>query len=61
MLPVVVRYEEFPYAVALGVEDPARLRYVFDDRYFMASTESNLLTTLLLADEECADSHASVV
>mgnify|MGYP001171440091 CR=1 FL=1 len=52
---VVPRYEEFPYAVALGVEDPARLRYVFDDRYFMASTELNLLNTLLLADEERAN------
>lgn len=55
VLPVVPRYEEFPYAVALGVEDPARLRYVFDDRYFMASTELNLLNTLLLADEERAN------
>lgn len=31
---------------------PMRLYAVFDDRYFMASTEPNVLNMLLLADRE---------
>lgn len=52
VLPVIPRYEDFPYAASVGTVDPARLEQVFDDRYFMASTELNLLNTLLLADIE---------
>lgn len=52
ILPVIPRYEDFPYAVSVGTVDPARLEQVFDDRYFMASTELNLLNTLLLAEAQ---------
>jgi hypothetical protein len=47
-LPVIPRYEDYPYAACVGNPDPARLAMVFDDRYFMASNELNLLNTLLL-------------
>ncbi|MCA1601970.1 MAG: helicase [Acidobacteria bacterium] len=52
ILPVIPRYEDYPYAASVGMPDPARLEQVFDDRYFMASTELNLLNTLLLAQPE---------
>ena len=52
ILPVIPRYEDYPYAASVGRPDPARLEQVFDDRYFMASTELNLLNTLLLAQHE---------
>lgn len=54
-LPVIPRYEDFPYAACVGVPDPACLELVFDDRYFMASTELNLLNTLLLSSADEAD------
>ena len=37
---------------AIGKVDPLKLDLVFDDRYFMASNELNLLNVLLLAKEE---------
>ena len=52
ILPVIPHYADFPYAVSVGTVDPVRLEQVFDDRYFMASTELNLLNTLLLAEED---------
>ncbi|MCW5595870.1 MAG: hypothetical protein KIT42_08360 [Rhodocyclaceae bacterium] len=52
ILPVIPHYEDFPYAASVGTVDPARLEQVFDDRYFMASAELNLLNTLLLAEAE---------
>jgi len=48
VLPVIPRYEDFPYVIALGAPDPAGMDRVFDDRYFMASSELNLLNALLL-------------
>ena len=54
-LPVIPRYEDFPYAACVGVPDPAGLELVFDDRYFMASTELNLLNTLLLSSADEPD------
>jgi len=48
VLPVLPRYEDYPYAASVGVPDPARMDQVFDDRYFMVSTELNLLNALLL-------------
>ncbi|MBE0548489.1 MAG: hypothetical protein IH627_12760 [Rubrivivax sp.] len=39
-------------ATAVGEVSPLRLDLVFDDRYFMASNELNLLNTLLLAKSD---------
>lgn len=52
ILPVIPHYEDFPYAASVGTVDPVRMEQVFDDRYFMTSTELNLLNTLLLAEDE---------
>lgn len=59
VMPPIPRYAEFPWAASVGNANPLKLDTVFDDRYFMASSELNLLNTLLLADAE--DSHTSVV
>jgi hypothetical protein len=52
VLPPLPRYESFPWAAGVGQVSPLKLDLVFDDRYFMASNELNLLNTLLLANEE---------
>ncbi len=49
IVPVLPRFEDYPFAASIGTPDPVRLYQVFDDRYFMASTELNLLNALLLA------------
>ena len=51
VMPSIPRYAEFPWAASVGNANPLKLDTVFDDRYFMASNELNLLNTLLLADE----------
>jgi len=48
VIPPVAKFEAFPWAAAVGCVDPLRLEQVFDDRYFMASNELNLLNTLLM-------------
>ena len=50
-MPPLPKYESFPWAAAVGDVSPLKLDLVFDDRYFMASNEMNLLNTLLLANE----------
>ena len=54
------RYEDYPYAASVGVPDPARMDRVFDDRYFMVSTELNLLNALLLASPSAAEAGLSL-
>lgn len=49
IIPPLPRYESFPWAAAVRKVSPLKLDLVFDDRYFMASNELNLLNTLLLA------------
>jgi hypothetical protein len=49
IMPPIASYESFPWAAAVGAASPLKLDLVFDDRYFMASNELNLLNTLLLA------------
>lgn len=49
VIPPLPRYESFPWAAAVGQVSPLKMDLVFDDRYFMASNELNLLNTLLLA------------
>ncbi|GAB3758777.1 hypothetical protein GCM10028796_04960 [Ramlibacter monticola] len=50
VMPPVARYAEYPWAASVGNANPLKFETVFDDRYFMASNELNLLNTLLLAD-----------
>ncbi|MDI1258272.1 hypothetical protein [Aquabacterium sp.] len=50
VIPPLPRYDSFPWAAAVGKVSPLKLDLVFDDRYFMASNELNLLNTLLLAN-----------
>jgi hypothetical protein len=52
VMPPIPRYAEFPWAASVGNANPLQLDTVFDDRYFMASNELNLLNTLLLAQTE---------
>uniref|UniRef100_UPI00403A6CC0 hypothetical protein n=1 Tax=Variovorax sp. BK018 TaxID=3450241 RepID=UPI00403A6CC0 len=49
IIPPLPRYEAFPWAAAVGELSPLKLDLAFDDRYFMASNELNLLNTLLLS------------
>lgn len=49
-LPPIPRYQSYPWCASVGVAEPLKLALVFDDRYFMASNELNLLNTLLLSE-----------
>jgi hypothetical protein len=48
VMPPIPKYESFPWAASVGEPNPLKLHTVFDDRYFMASNELNLLNLLLL-------------
>ena len=52
VMPPIPRYAEYPWAASVGNANPLKLDTVFDDRYFMASNELNLLNTLLLSHIE---------
>lgn len=52
VMPPIPRYAEYPWAASVGNANPLKMDTVFDDRYFMASNELNLLNTLLLASDE---------
>jgi hypothetical protein len=52
VMPPIPRYAEYPWAASVGNANPLKLDTVFDDRYFMASNEMNLLNTLLLSAAE---------
>lgn len=52
VLPPLPEYEDFPWTAAVGDISPMKLDLVFDDRYFMASNELNLLNTLLLVKKQ---------
>lgn len=58
VMPPIARYQSFPWAASVGQANPIKLDQVFDDRYFMASNELNLLNTLLLARANSADDEA---
>ena len=49
-MPAIPRYEGMPWVAGVGQVNPLKFDAVFDDRYFMASNELNLLNTLLLSD-----------
>lgn len=48
--PVIPRYRENPFLTFQTVGDPTGLDRAFDGRYFMASTELNLLNTILFVE-----------
>lgn len=48
-MPAIPRYDGTPWTAGVGKTNPLRFDLVFDDRYFMASSEFNLLNTLLLS------------
>ena len=52
VMPPIPKYESFPWAAAVGEVNPLKLNLVFNDRYFMASNELNLLNSLLLPNNE---------
>lgn len=58
VMPAIARYEGFPWVAGVGQTNPLKFDVVFDDRYFMASTELNLLNTLLLCDTDEATQHS---
>ena len=51
VMPPIPKYESFPWAASVGEPNPLKLHTVFDDRYFMASNELNLLNLLLLVQD----------
>jgi len=51
VMPPIPRYAEYPWAASVGNANPLKMDTVFDNRYFMASNELNLLNTLLLAND----------
>lgn len=55
VIPPIALYKKFPWTAAVGRISPLNLDLVFDDRYFMASNELNLLNTLLLSRFEPED------
>ena len=56
LLPVLPAFKSYPFAVLIARGDATGLARVFDDRYFMASTELNLLNTVLfVADQPPVD------
>lgn len=59
VMPPLPSYDTFPWGASVGRLSPLNLDLVFDDRYFMASTELNLLNTLLLAREAVEDGRQS--
>lgn len=54
VMPAIPRYEGMPWASGVGQTNPLKFDIVFDDRYFMASNELNLLNTLLLCEVQSA-------
>ena len=51
VMPVVAQYRSFPWVAVAGRRVFGQLETIFDDRYFMASSELNLLNSILLEDE----------
>ncbi len=52
VMPAIPRYEGMPWVAGVGQVNPLKFDVVFDDRYFMASNELNLLNTLLLSEKD---------
>lgn len=52
IMPVLPYYKTFPWAAVVGQRVLQELESIFDSRYFMVSSELNLLNTILLEDKE---------
>lgn len=46
--PIIPEYDDYPFVESIGASDPARMEMTFDDRYFLTSSEFNLLNSLLV-------------
>jgi hypothetical protein len=55
VMPVLPIYQDFPWAAVVGQRAISQLETIFDNRYFMVSSELNLLNTILLEDSDEAD------
>lgn len=51
VMPAIPRYDGMPWVAGVGQTNPLKFDVVFDDRYFMASNELNLLNALLLVED----------
>ncbi|MDA0212080.1 MULTISPECIES: helicase-related protein [Desertifilum] len=51
LMPVIPQYRSFPWVAVAGKRILEQLEIIFSDRYFMASSELNLLNVILLEDE----------
>ncbi|HVC32189.1 MAG TPA: hypothetical protein VNL16_01630 [Chloroflexota bacterium] len=49
--PVLPTFQDRPFLVVRTTGDPTGLGRVFDNRYFMASAELNLLNTILFVEQ----------
>ena len=49
-MPVIAKYDDIPWVAVAGTRVFDQLETIFSDRYFMASSELNLLNTILLED-----------
>ncbi|EAW35030.1 helicase C-terminal domain-containing protein [Lyngbya sp. PCC 8106] len=52
VMPVIAKYRDFPWAAVAGRPSISSLESAFNNCYFMASSELNLLNTILLEDLE---------
>lgn len=52
ILPVIAEYKDFPWAAIKPSSSISQLELAFDNRYFMASSELNLLNMILLEDHK---------
>jgi hypothetical protein len=51
VLPAIASYRRFPWAAIAGRSSISQLDRVFDNRYFLASSELNFLNTLLFEED----------
>lgn len=51
VMPVIAKYQDFPWAAVAGQRTMSQLDLIFNNRYFMVSSELNLLNTLLLEED----------
>lgn len=47
VLPVIAQYQSYPWVAVAGRQPMSHLEQVFDNRYFLASSELNFLNTIL--------------
>lgn len=52
VIPIIAKYQDFPWAAVAGRPSMSSLELAFNNCYFMASSELNLLNTILLEDPE---------